>query len=102
MTHVANTTRMIDPALVRMFLDSQANKFVTVSFIKNDGTERTVNGQLKAASRLVGNARGAAQSAAMKSRGQVWIALPDGSSRSFYLDKVTRISAGKAVLEPRA
>ena len=99
---MANTTRTIDPALVRMFLDSQANKFVTVSFIKKDGTERTINGQLKAASRLVGNARGQAQSAAMKERGQVWIALPDKTSRSFFLDKVTRISAGKAVLEPRA
>ena len=102
MTHVPSTNRTIDPAIVRMFLDSQANKFVTVTFYKVNGEERTINGQLRAASRLVGSDRGVAQGAAMKDRGQVWIAKPDGSSGSFYLDRVARITAGKAVLAPTA
>lgn len=78
---------------VREILDSLQNQFLTVSFIKKDGTERTVNGQLRATSRLVGNERGQAQGEAMKARGQVWIATPDGKSKSFYLDRVTRIRA---------
>jgi hypothetical protein len=95
-------TRTIDPALVSMMLDSIGNQFMTVTFIKKDGTERTINGQLRATSRLVGNARGAAQSAAMKARGQVWIAKPDGSSASFYLDKVTALNCGGMKLALRA
>jgi hypothetical protein len=100
--HVPCPTRAIDPVLVRMFLDSQANKFLTITFYKVDGTERTINGQLRAASRLVGSDRGIAQGQAMKARDQVWIAKPDGSSGSFYLDRVTRISAGKAELTAAA
>lgn len=91
----------LDKTLVRILLDSAKNQFVTVSFIKKDGTERTLNGQLKATSRLVGNARGQAQSAAMKARGQVWIALPDGSSRSFFEDKVTGLKVKGAHITPR-
>lgn len=102
MAHVPCPTRVIDPALVQMFLDSQANKFLTVTFYKVDGSERVINGQLRAASRLVGNDRGKAQGEAMAARGQVWIAKPDGKSGSFYLDRVTRITAGKAVLTAAA
>lgn len=91
----------LDKTLVRMLLDSAQNQFITVSFIKKDGTERTLNGQLKAASRLVGSERGQAQSAAMKARGQVWLAMPDGSSRSFYLDKVTGLKTKGASVTPR-
>ena len=100
MSHITNPARTIDPALVRMFLDSQDNRFLTVTFLKKDGTERTINGQLRAASRLVGNERGQAQGEAMKARGQVWIAKPDGSSASFYIDRVLQINAGKASLVP--
>lgn len=94
--------KTLDPKLVKMLLDSVANQFVTVDFIKKDGTPRTINGQLRAASRLVGNDRGAAQSAAMKDRGQVWIAKPDGSSGSFYLDRVTGIRCSGAAIDARA
>ena len=100
--HVPCPTRVIDPSLVQMFLESQANKFLTITFYKVDGAERTINGQLRAASRLVGNERGQAQGERMKAAGQVWIAKPDGSSGSFYLDRVAKISAGKAVLMPQA
>lgn len=95
-------TRFIDPALVEMFLASQKNKFLTVTFAKVGGEIVTRNGQLEAKSRLVGNARGQAQGAAMKARGQKWIAYPNGKSGSFYLDSVTEIRAGKAVLTANA
>lgn len=91
--------KTIPDHLVRAFLDIQKNKLLTVTFIKVDGTERTVNGQLKATSRLVGSDKGVAQGEAMKARGQVWIACPNGESKSFYLDRVIRINAGKAKLE---
>lgn len=94
--------RTLDPALVQMVLDTVGNQFVTVDFIKKDGTPRTINGQLRAASRLVGSERGKTQGAAMKARGQVWIATPDGGSKSFYLDKVTGLRAGAMRIGTRA
>ena len=87
----SDLVRCLPAARVREELDRIANKFLTVTFIKKDGTERTVNGQLRAASRLVGNERGKAQGEAMRDRGQVWIATPQGESKSFFIDRVTRI-----------
>ena len=98
MAHNPNPARTLDPALVRMLLDSQANKFLTVTFYKANGELVSRNGQLRAASRLVGNERGQRQAEAMKARGQVWLAKPDGGSASFYLDRVTEIKAGGAVI----
>lgn len=83
----------LPPERVREICDSLANQFVTVDFVKNNGVPRTYNGQLRAASRLVGNERGQAQGEAMRARGQVWIALPNGQSKSFYIDRVTGIRA---------
>ena len=94
MTHKPCPTRTIDSDLVRMLLDAQANQFVSVSFYKANGELVTRNGQLKATSRLVGNARGAAQSARMKESGQVWLAtMKNGkpSSASFFIDRVVGI-----------
>jgi hypothetical protein len=91
MTHKPCPTRTIDSDLVRMLLDSQANQFVSIEFYKVNGELSSKNGQLKASSRLVGNARGAAQSDRMKDAGQVWLALSNGKSASFYLDRVVAI-----------
>ena len=102
MTHVPAMTRTIDPTLVRMFLDSQQNKILSVTFLKTDGTECLRVGQLRATSRLVGSERGIAQGEAMKERGQVWLAKADGKSSSFFLDRVIRIAAGGSVLTPAA
>ena len=79
--------------IVRAELDKLQNQFLTVTFMKNNGELRTYNGQLRATSRLVGNDRGIAQGQAMKARGQVWLALPNGESKSFYLDRVVNIRA---------
>ncbi len=98
MAHKPTPGRTLDRDIVRMILDAQANKFVTVSFYKTNGEHVTRNGQLKATSRLVGNARGQAQSERMRAAGQVWLAKPDGGSASFMLDRVTGIKAGGAII----
>ena len=98
MSHKPCPGRTLDPALVQMLLDAQGNKFLTVSFYKTNGEHVTRNGQLRATSRLVGNARGAAQSERMKAAGQVWLAKPNGGSASFFLDRVTGIKAGGAII----
>ena len=90
MTHMPCPTRTIDSDLVRMLLDAQKNQFVTVAFYSVKGETKIKNGQLKASSRLVGNARGQAQSEAMKARGQVWLATKTASA-SFYADRVIGI-----------
>ena len=109
------TARVIDPALVSMLLDAVQTRFVSVTFIKVDGTESTATGLLRAASRLVGNDRGIAQGAAMKERGQVWIATTGRKvdkvtgesklvklSKSFYLDRVTGIRCAGAAIAVNA
>jgi hypothetical protein len=102
MAHVSNPARTLDPALVAMLLDAVGTQFVSVDFIKKDGTASTVNGLLRATSRLVGNERGAAQGAAMKARGQVWIGVAQGGSKSFFLDRVTGIRCKGAGIEARS
>jgi hypothetical protein len=100
--HKPAATRTLDPVFARMLLDQVGTQFVTVDFIKKDGTPRTVNGLLKAASRLVGNERGAAQGEAMRARGQVWIGVAGGGSKSFYLDRITGIRCKGAKVETTA
>ena len=102
MSHVVNAARTLDPALVQMLLAAVGTQFVTVDFVKVDGTTRTVNGLLRATSRLVGNERGAKQGAGMKERGQVWIAVAGGGSKSFYLDRVTGIRCKGAGIQSMA
>ena len=102
MTHKANPARTLDPELVRMMLDAVGTQFVTVDFIKKNGEARTVNGLLRATSRLVGNERGKAQGEAMKQRGQVWIGVAGGGSKSFFLDRVTGIRCKGANIDARA
>ena len=65
----------------------------TVTFRKNDGTLRTINGVFKPTSKIVGSERGIAQGRAMESRGQVPIYdLHEMKWKSFYADKVEALS----------
>lgn len=86
--HVPNPNRFLDRGLVEDVLAACANRFVAVTFLKVDGELRHYAGQLRATSRLVGNERGQRQGEAMRARGQVWLARPDGGSKSFYVDRV--------------
>lgn len=100
--HKPAATRTLDPAFARMLLDQVGTQFVTVEFLKKDGTPRAVNGLLRATSRLVGSERGKAQGEAMRARGQVWITPAAGGSKSFFLDRVTGIKCKGAKIEANA
>jgi hypothetical protein len=77
---------------VQAAVDSKGTKIVTVTFIKADGTLRTVNGLFKPSSKIVGSDRGMAQGEAMKARGQVPVyELASKQWKSFYADKVVSI-----------
>ena len=77
---------------VRCLVKGKGSKIATVSFIKADGSIRTVNGLFKPTSKMVGSDRGVAQGEAMKARGQVPIwEIAQGKWKSFKVDKVLEI-----------
>jgi hypothetical protein len=77
---------------VKCLVKGKGSKIATVSFIKADGSIRTVNGLFKPTSKMVGSDRGVAQGEAMKARGQVPIwEITQGKWKSFYADKVVEI-----------
>lgn len=85
-------TPTMHPDAVERAIKARGTKFATVSFIKKDGTLRTINGHFRAGKHIVGNDRGAAQSDAMKAKGLVPIySLKDRGWRSFSLDAVVEI-----------
>jgi len=78
--------------VVAQMIEEKGTKIATVTFIKADGTLRTVNGLFKPSSKLVGSDRGMAQGEAMKARGQVPVyELASKQWKSFYADKVVSI-----------
>jgi len=72
---------------------AKSTKISTVSFIKADGSIRTINGLFKPSSKIVGSDRGVAQGEAMRARGQVaiWEIAQGGQWKSFYADRVLEI-----------
>lgn len=83
---------MLTQEQVTKIVAEKNTKIATVTFIKADGTERTVNGLFKPSSKIVGSDRGMAQGEAMKARGQipVW-EIASASWKSFYADRVVSI-----------
>ena len=84
---------MLTQDQVTKIIEGKGTKIATVTFIKADGTERTVNGLFKPSSKIVGSEKGMAQGEAMKARGQipVW-EIVSKSWKSFYADKVVSIT----------
>ena len=73
-------------------VEGKGTKIATVTFLKSDGTIRTVNGLFKPSSKIVGSERGVAQGEAMKARGQVPVyEISSKQWKSFYSDKVLSI-----------
>ena len=99
--HVPCPESVLTEAQYDAFIAANGNKILTVEFFKVDGSPRTINGQLRSVSRLVGNEAGKVQGERMKADGQVWIAKPDGSSGSFYKNRIKSIRAGGAILSAR-
>lgn len=77
---------------VKCLIKGKGTKIATVSFVKADGSIRTVNGLFKPSSKIVGSDRGLAQGEAMKTRGQIPIwEIAQGKWKSFYADRVVEI-----------
>ena len=77
---------------VKCLIKGKGTKIATVSFVKADGSIRTVNGLFKPTSKMVGSERGMAQGAAMAARGQVAIwEIAQAKWKSFYADRVVEI-----------
>ena len=82
----------MDTNIVHQIIEAKGTKFVTVTFVKADGSIRVVNGLFKPTSKIVGSDKGMAQGEAMKARGQIPIYEVSSSSwKSFYADKVVEI-----------
>ena len=85
-------TNTLTTEQVKCLVKGKGSKIATVSFIKADGSIRTVNGLFKPTSKMVGSDRGVAQGEAMKARGQVPIwEIAQGKWKSFKVDKVLEI-----------
>ena len=85
-------TTVMTKEQVKCLVKGKGSKIATVSFIKADGSVRTVNGLFKPTSKMVGSERGMAQGAAMAARGQVAIwEIAQAKWKSFYADRVVEI-----------
>jgi len=85
-------TKVMTKEQVKCLVKGKGSKIATVSFIKADGSVRTVNGLFKPTSKMVGSERGMAQGAAMAARGQVAIwEIAQAKWKSFYADRVVEI-----------
>ena len=85
-------TNVMTKEQVKCLVKGKGSKIATVSFIKTDGSVRTVNGLFKPTSKMVGSERGMAQGAAMSARGQVAIwEIAQAKWKSFYADRVVEI-----------
>ena len=56
---------------VRSIVAAKGTQFATVTFIKKDGTERTINGLFKPSSKIIGNEKGERNSKAMARNGLI-------------------------------
>lgn len=85
-------TNFVPVDLVLQAVTDANSRFASVTFVKADGTERTVTGLFKPVSKIVGSERGVAQGEAMKARQQVPIfETATEQWKSFYADRVVGI-----------
>lgn len=85
-------TNLMTTEQVKCMIEGKGTKIATVSFIKTDGSIRTINGLFKPSSKIVGSERGVAQGEAMKARGQIPVyELASKRWKSFYADRVVEI-----------
>ena len=87
------TTNTMTKEQVQRLIKDKGSKIATVSFIKADGSVRTVNGMFKPTSKMVGSERGMAQGAAMAARNQIAIwEISQAKWKSFFADRVVEIN----------
>ena len=86
-------TNTINKTTVRDVVKARGTRFATVTFVKKDGTERTVNGLFRPSSHIVGNAKGRVVSEAMKANGYIPIfSVAENSWKCFHEEAVLVIS----------
>lgn len=82
----------LSKTVVRDVVKARGTRFATVTFIKKDGTERTVNGLFRPASHIVGNAKGRMVSETMKANGYVPIfSVAENAWKCFHEEAVVDI-----------
>jgi hypothetical protein len=87
-----NMIPTMNPETVRAAIAARGTKIATVSFVKKDGSIRTINGLFKTTSHMVGGDGGARQHDVLKANDLVAIySLKDRGWRSFRADAVTEI-----------
>jgi len=78
---------------VKDAVQARGTRFATVTFIKKNGTQRTINGLFRPSSKIVGNAKGRVISQAQKANGYIPIySVSDESWRCFHVDSVLEIN----------
>ena len=83
---------MLPSETVRKIVASKGTKFATVTFIKKDGTERTINGLFKPSSKIVGNAQGQRNSEMLQRNGLIPIfSVAEESWKCFSENSVVEI-----------
>ena len=83
---------IMTPEQVKCMVAGKGTKISTVTFIKADGTLRTINGLFRPSSHIVGSERGRMQGEAMAARGQIPVyELSTKRWKSFYANKVVEI-----------
>lgn len=86
-------TNTMNKTTVRDVVKARGTKFATVTFIKKDGSERTVNGLFRPSSHIIGNAKGRVISETMKANGYVPIySVADEGWKCFHEDAVVEIN----------
>lgn len=90
-----NDNGFVRPTVVEAYVEGRKSKgqFGTITFLKKDGTVRTINGCFAPISHIIGSEKGVLQGKQMKERGQV--PIYDVSSKawkSFYIDRVVEIA----------
>lgn len=89
------SAQFIKKTVVEAFVEGRKIKgqMATITFVKQDGSLRKINGCFAPVSHIVGSERGVLQGEAMKSRGQIPIySVAEKKWKSFYADKVVEIS----------
>ena len=86
-------TNLMTPEQVKCMVKGKGTKISTVTFIKADGTLRTINGLFRPSSHIIGSERGQMQGEAMAARGQIPVyELSSKRWKSFMADKVVNIT----------
>ena len=93
---------MIRSNIVKATLNAAASRFVTVTFVKKDGSIRTVNGLLNPTSKMAQKGRVTVNIDQLPKDGLVPIWSAATGWKSFRLDRVTSVKAEGIDMQAKA